>query len=125
MIVTFESHIFFSDVSFFLNKRLTLIRKMNKIGLHISNINWSNLESPLLLGNPSFSKKTNTLILDTCIAYIVSTKRFNKPHKSYILLVFAKSFTQSLENSFKFFTIIKYLFLSYLWCDLPTQDRIT
>ena len=51
---------------------------LNKIGSQIFNLSLHNLANTLLFGNPSFSDKINTLILDATIKCILSSKRFDE-----------------------------------------------
>ena len=50
-----------------------------KIDPQISRLTLPDLTYTPLFGNPSFSGKINTLILDVNIEYILLTKRFDEP----------------------------------------------
>ena len=63
---------------FFLNERCTLMSNLNKIGSQICNLSLPNLANTLVFGNPPFSDKIYTLILDAIIKCILSSKRFDE-----------------------------------------------
>ena len=69
---------FLLQYSCFLNERCTLMSNFNKNDLQVSKLTLPDLPTTLLFGNPSFSDKTNTRILNATIEYILSTKRFDE-----------------------------------------------
>ena len=88
---------------FFLNERCTLRNKFNKTDSQLSKWTLPSLTNTLLFGNLSFGDKINTLILDTRIKLMLSTKRFQEhlfwvkyiaiQYKTvYILVVFDQTF---------------------------------
>ena len=88
---------------FFLNERCTLRNNFNETDSQLSKSTLPNLRNTLLFGNPSFGDKINTLILDTRIKLMLSTKRFQEhlfwvkyiaiQYKTvYILVVFDQTF---------------------------------
>ena len=83
-----------------------------KIDSQVSKLTLLNLTNTLLFGHSSFNDKINTLILDTTIELILSTKRFPEPLFQvkyiaiqyitvYILVVFNQ--TLLLRTPFIFF----------------------
>ena len=55
------------------------MNKLMKIDPQISRLTLPDLTYTPLFGNPFFSGKINTLILDVNIEYILLTKRFDEP----------------------------------------------
>ena len=63
---------------FFLNERSSLRNNFNKTDSQLSKLTLPNLTNTLLFENVSFGDKINTLILDTRIKLMLSTKRFQE-----------------------------------------------
>ena len=55
------------------------MNNLNKIDPQISKFNLSNLTNKLLFGKSYFKNKSNILILEATVDYILSKIRFDKP----------------------------------------------
>ena len=63
----------------FSDERLILINNIRNIDSNILNLNYYRFSEVLLFGNSSFNNSKKTLIINTTIEYIVSSKRFEVP----------------------------------------------
>ena len=77
MDIELTSH-FFPLLPLFVNKGITLLITLSKIGCKLIKTNESSLTEPLLFGNSLFNLRKDCLILNASTDYILSTERFEE-----------------------------------------------
>ena len=77
MDIELTSH-FFPLLPLFVNKGITLLITLSKIGCKLIKTNESSLTEPLLFGNSLFNLRKDSLILNASTDDILSTERFEE-----------------------------------------------
>ena len=74
----------------FHDKIITLLSTLGKIDCKLIEKNEGSLTETLLFGNSLFDLDKNSLILNTSIDYVLSTKRFKEPLLEHVLITTTK-----------------------------------